>query len=153
MVIKVFLTFAMLVLLTGCASTGQKSQGTQLQMRVSELEDQLADKDEQIKDLNYQIKDLSYDADKDSSRSRKIEIESFGSGSSSEGKGEIIRVPVAADQVQLALKNAGYYQGPVDGKVGARTKKAISAFQKDNNLKADGLIGRKTWSALKTHLK
>jgi hypothetical protein len=151
-VIRGFLIFAMLVVLTGCASTGQNSQTTQLQMRISELEDQLVERDEQIKDLNYQVKDLSYEADR-GGRSRKIEIESLDTSARSEDTGEIIRVPVSPNKVQLALKNAGYYQGPVDGKVGAKTKKAISAFQKDNNIKADGLVGRKTWSLLKTHLE
>ena len=141
--------FAGLIFLAGCATTTRGSQTTQLQMRVSELERQLEDKNDEIKDLNYQIKDLSYEADK--SKSRKIMVESTSS-EANEDIGQIIRVGVAPDQVQLALKNAGYYQGTVDGKVGAKTKKAISAFQKDNNLKADGVVGRQTWAALKTHL-
>ena len=139
--------FAGLVFLTGCATT-RGSQTTQMQMRVSELEKELEDKNEEIKELNYQIKDLSYELDK--GKSRKVVIES--SGIMTEDNGQIIRVPVGADQVQLALKNAGYYEGTVDGKVGTKTKKAISAFQKDNNLKADGVVGRQTWSALKSHL-
>lgn len=146
---KEFLVFAMLVFLTGCATVKGPSQTSQLQMRVSELERQVEDKDEEIKNLNYQIKDLSYELDK--GRGRRIQLESAGVGTR-EDKGEIIRVPVGADQVQLALKNAGYYQGTVDGKVGAKTKKAISAFQKDNGLKADGLVGRQTWAALKSYL-
>ena len=146
---KEFLVFAMLVFLMGCATTKGPSQTTQLQMRVSELERQLEDKDEEIKNLNYQVKDLSYELDK--GRGRRIQVDSTGVGTR-EDKGEIIRVPVGADQVQLALKNAGYYQGTVDGKVGAKTKKAISEFQKDNGLKADGLVGRQTWTALKSYL-
>ena len=54
--------------------------------------------------------------------------------------------------IQTALKNAGFYSGVVDGKIGPKTKKAIEAFQKANNLKADGKIGPKTWDLLKTHL-
>lgn len=54
--------------------------------------------------------------------------------------------------IQTALKNAGFYTGEVDGKIGPKTKKAIEAFQKANNLKADGKIGTKTWDILKTHL-
>ena len=37
-------------------------------------------------------------------------------------------------QIQAALKHAGYYTGAVDGKAGPRTKAAIEAFQKDNQL-------------------
>jgi lysozyme family protein len=33
-------------------------------------------------------------------------------------------------QVQKALKNAGYYTGPVDGRIGKKTRRAIKDFQK-----------------------
>ena len=56
------------------------------------------------------------------------------------------------EEVQTALKAAGFYAGEVDGKVGPKTKKAIEAFQTANNLKADGKVGPKTWGLLSTHL-
>ena len=31
-------------------------------------------------------------------------------------------------QIQTALKSAGFYAGPVDGKIGPKTKKSIEAF-------------------------
>ncbi|MDD5669858.1 MAG: peptidoglycan-binding domain-containing protein [Candidatus Omnitrophica bacterium] len=55
-------------------------------------------------------------------------------------------------EIQEALKNAGFYTGSVDGKIGPKTKNAIEAFQKANGLKADGKVGPKTWSALSKHL-
>lgn len=55
-------------------------------------------------------------------------------------------------EIQTALKNAGFYAGTVDGKLGPKTKKAIEDFQKANNLVADGKVGPKTWAALGTHL-
>ncbi len=55
-------------------------------------------------------------------------------------------------EIQQALKNAGVYDGNVDGKIGPKTKKAIEAFQKQNGLKADGKVGRKTWKALSVYL-
>ena len=72
---------------------------------------------------------------------------------SSSKKDGILRVDAAADQVQLALKNAGYYTGPVDGKLGEKTKKAAAEFQKAHNLNADGVIGKRTLTILKTYLK
>lgn len=54
--------------------------------------------------------------------------------------------------VQTALHNAGYDIGPIDGKIGAKTKKAIQDFQKENNLTADGVVGKKTWAALKVYI-
>ena len=54
--------------------------------------------------------------------------------------------------IQSALKNAGYYNGPIDGKVGRKTKDAVGEFQKANGLKADGKVGKKTWKALSVYL-
>ena len=39
------------------------------------------------------------------------------------------------------------------GKLGSCTKKGISDFQAANGLKADGVIGTKTWNLLKAYLK
>ncbi len=55
-------------------------------------------------------------------------------------------------QIQTALKNAGLYQGNIDGKLGPKTKKAIEQFQTNNGLKADGKVGPKTWTALQQYL-
>jgi peptidoglycan hydrolase-like protein with peptidoglycan-binding domain len=55
-------------------------------------------------------------------------------------------------EIQQALKNAGLYDGKVDGNIGPRTKKAIEAFQRQNGLKADGKVGRQTWKALSVYL-
>ena len=54
--------------------------------------------------------------------------------------------------IQTALKNAGIYTGPVDGKIGPKTKKAIEAFQNANGLKVDGKVGTKTWELLSKNL-
>lgn len=58
----------------------------------------------------------------------------------------------AAQDIQTALKNAGFYTGEVDGRIGPRSKKAIEEFQKANNLKADGKVGLKTWAAMSKYL-
>ena len=55
-------------------------------------------------------------------------------------------------EIQTALKNAGFYTGPIDGKIGPMSKKAIEAFQKANSLQVDGKVGPKTWTALSKYL-
>jgi len=55
-------------------------------------------------------------------------------------------------QIQRALKSAGFYQGPIDGKIGSKTKEAIMKFQKAKGLKADGIVGKKTSAELNKHL-
>jgi len=54
--------------------------------------------------------------------------------------------------IQFALKNAGFYNGPIDGKIGKNTKKAIREFQKANDLKTDGVVGPKTRDLLLQYL-
>ena len=55
-------------------------------------------------------------------------------------------------EIQQSLKNAGIYDGKVDGVVGPRTKKAIADFQAQNSLNADGRVGPQTWAKLGTYL-
>ena len=59
-------------------------------------------------------------------------------------------MPVDPRDVQAALQGAGYYSGNIDGKIGGQTIEAIKQFQKDNNLKVDGIVGAGTWSQLKS---
>ena len=54
-------------------------------------------------------------------------------------------------QIQQALKNAGFYQGTVDGKMGSQTRDAIKEFQRVHGLKDDGVAGRQTWAKLNTY--
>jgi len=58
----------------------------------------------------------------------------------------------SVQEIQVALKNASFYTGEADGKMGPMTKKAIEAFQKANGLQADGKVGPKTWVLLSAHL-
>jgi peptidoglycan hydrolase-like protein with peptidoglycan-binding domain len=59
---------------------------------------------------------------------------------------------LSREDVQTALKNAGFYSGEIDGKFGPQTRKAIKEFQKANGLQVDGLAGKKTKTALVKYL-
>ena len=52
--------------------------------------------------------------------------------------------------LQTLLIQRGYDLQPygADGKFGAKTEKAVKAFQEKNGLTADGICGRNTWAAL-----
>ena len=47
-------------------------------------------------------------------------------------------------KIQKVLKQLGYYKDSVDGIYGTKTKKAVTSFQKDCGLTADGICGKKT---------
>ncbi|MBU1062293.1 MAG: peptidoglycan-binding protein [Candidatus Omnitrophica bacterium] len=51
-------------------------------------------------------------------------------------------------ELQQALKNSGFEPGPIDGKIGAKTKKAIIDFQSAKGLSDNGTIDSKTLEAL-----
>ena len=52
--------------------------------------------------------------------------------------------------LQTKLANKGYDLGKygVDGDFGSATLNAVKAFQRDNGLTPDGIVGKKTWTAL-----
>ncbi|MFF0741520.1 peptidoglycan-binding protein [Streptomyces sp. NPDC004111] len=58
----------------------------------------------------------------------------------------------AVREAQALLKYRGYSVGStgVDGEFGSATDTAVRKFQKKLRLTADGLVGEKTWYALRT---
>lgn len=56
-------------------------------------------------------------------------------------------------EIQQALKNAGFYQGALDGRIGSQTREGIKEFQRTHGLNADGVVGRKTWEQLAPYLE
>lgn len=58
-----------------------------------------------------------------------------------------IRGPEAL-RVQKKLTALGYAPGPLDGIYGVTTESAVRAFQRDNGLEADGVVGSETRKAL-----
>ncbi|WP_013322318.1 glycoside hydrolase family 10 protein [Gloeothece verrucosa] len=52
-------------------------------------------------------------------------------------------------EIQRLLQNRGFYRGKLNGNFGFRTKAAVTAFQKANGLKNDGIVGPLTYRQLK----
>ena len=50
--------------------------------------------------------------------------------------------------LQVMLMNLGYFSDALDGRFGITTFDAVQQFQIDEKLKADGVVGIKTWSLL-----
>ena len=146
--------FGILFLLgvSGCATTQHKTDSDQLQSRIVELEKKLEEKDSEIVDLQYEVKDLAGKVESGKVEKPTAELSApIPVLPSTKNSSEIIRVNVTPEQLQAALKGAGIYNGKIDGKVGSGTKAAIIEFQKTHELTADGIVGRKTWDALKQY--
>ena len=131
--------------LTGCATTKAAQQDQeQLQAEVGTLQSQVAALTSQVDELR--------------TRQQSIEDRAWDQGvrTSSVAEPRTTRrahTVLTAKEIQLALQRAGYYQGPVDGKIGAKTRVAIKAFQSANNLVADGVAGTKTMATLQAYLE
>jgi len=137
-----FVLFVFLFSLTGCA-TSRKRKDLEIQglkNQISVLEAQIQAKDEENSGLRENLaKALEQKTELTKRVSKKKVI------------GEIKSRP-SVKQVQIALQNAGYNPGSIDGRKGRQTRDAIKAFQRANNLKADGKVGKRTWVLLKEYL-
>jgi murein L,D-transpeptidase YcbB/YkuD len=136
------LVLAAVILTAGCASTRARKADPQVdqQAQIAQMQNDLAMKDQQIQELQYQLQ---------GQQSALSSQSNFSADSASSRSSSYIRVSgVSVRQVQQALLNKGYDPGPIDGKMGKKTKSAIKQFQRSNNLKADGIIGQRTWSRL-----
>ncbi|MFA5087959.1 MAG: peptidoglycan-binding domain-containing protein [Candidatus Omnitrophota bacterium] len=88
----------------------------------------------------------------DSTTSPSAGMDLQGTANVAGGSGGAAFVKPEIQQIQQALKQAGAYQGKIDGVSGPKTKRAIKDFQSQNGLNPDGKVGPKTWEKLRTYL-
>ena len=134
--------FIFLISVTGCA-TSRKRKDLEIQglkNQISVLEAQIQAKDEEIGGLRDSL-----------AKAREQRTELTNVAGRKKVIGEIKSRP-SVKQIQIALQNAGYNPGSIDGQKGKQTRDAIKAFQKANNLKSDGRVGKRTWVLLKEYL-
>ncbi|MBL7131978.1 MAG: peptidoglycan-binding protein [Candidatus Omnitrophica bacterium] len=127
--LKLFLIFLLVLFFAGCATPRVQKESQQLQNRITLLEQELQQKDEQI---------------------QLLEEELGQKGSFAKEKKQILAA--TPKRIQRALKDAGFYKGSIDDNIGPQTKEAIKAFQKANDLKPDGIVGKRTWEKLSKYL-
>lgn len=138
-----------LVLTTGCTSNKRHQRDiANLQAQIGALQGEVARLDQGLKESETALQAAPQRAGAPTQMS--------GAAGSTAG-GPIYRTPsgfeLPAVAIQRALKNAGYYQGAIDGKVGAGTKDALRNFQRDHGLTVDGVCGRQTWALLRGFLE
>lgn len=126
--------------LAGCATTTPQEQ-EQLRAQVGGLQSRVAALNSQVEELRTRQESLEERAWDRGARPRVASAEAAPAAPSSH------RV-LTGQEIQLALQHAGFYTGPVDGKLGPHTRVAIKLFQSAHQLVADGVAGTKTMSAL-----
>ncbi len=132
------------LLLSGCASS-RRAQANDLNRQVDHLDSRVGMIEQQMGHIEgkawNQREDVSY---------LKGRVEGMQSGFGGSARANAIKS--TPKRIQTALKNAGYYTGSVDGKIGSQTKQAIKEFQRANGLSADGKVGSQTWMQLAQYL-
>ena len=112
----------------GCATLDYQNKIASLETKVSQLEKENA----ALKDKASALGEALTDATK----KQKV----------------VFKMPTA-NEIQSALKNAGFYKGEIDGQIGSTTKQAIAKFQEANGLTPDGVMGSRTWEKLSEYIK
>jgi len=132
----------LVLFLSGCATTGGsvRQENDNLKIQMQNLQTQLQQKDAEIDSLR---KALSSTTEEKYAAARQTRAAS---------QGAYTEHPSAKD-IQMALVNAGFDPGTLDGKLGKKTREAIKDFQKANALDADGKVGKKTWVILSPYLE
>ncbi|HOX54784.1 MAG TPA: peptidoglycan-binding domain-containing protein [Candidatus Omnitrophota bacterium] len=92
------------------------------------------------------------EATKEQAQSQAAVTQAVSSQQATSSPAAEVSVKPTNEEIQKALKNAGLYNGTIDGVIGKKTRAAIEDFQTKNNLQVDGKVGPKTWEALKIYL-
>lgn len=148
------LLVALTLMLAGCA-TGRKLQDIETKVgvldgRVSNLEQrqgivesQTGESRESVGYLKGRVENINQP------QATTVVVSAKG------GEGVPSNVPagkMSKKDIQKALKNANFYDGPIDGAIGKKTKRAIKEFQKSVGLKPDGVVGKETMEKLAVYL-
>jgi len=142
MPVKILAVIVLALFLSGCATATKKNSNIEIQQlksRISGLETDLQAKEQEMTRLEDEL---------EKTREKRViyKEEKLKEWKPTESN------KLSNRQVQTALKNAGFYRGSVDGKIGPATTEAIKTFQRANGLKADGVVGRKTRAELMQYL-
>lgn len=130
--------------MSGCATArGPQLNGQELQGRVLHLETLAEQRDQELAQLRGEL---------EAEREARESLEQHLTGAPSARPAGAAPGAMTVREVQLALQRAGFDPGPIDGKMGRRTREALRQFQQAQGLLVDGRIGPQTISRLKPYL-
>mgnify|MGYP003394283043 CR=1 FL=1 len=142
----VLILFITVTVISGCATVrSNRTPKVDPKVRVQQLEEELKQRDAEIMAMRDEMA-------QGASGYSSTASSDYGSFSSKSSGLVSPSLSVSVKSVQKALKSAGFYTGAIDGKGGPKTKEALKAFQRARGLKSDGVVGKKTWTALNRYL-
>ncbi len=144
------LLMAMAVILSGCAS-GQTHQA------FARLQSQVGMLDERVTQLERSATSRASAAPASETASKGEETVSVvttpeKSAAATKPAGRKASLQPSMRDIQQALKNAGFYQGVIDDKMGPMTREAVKEFQRVHGLNDDGVVGKQTWAKLSAYM-
>lgn len=143
--VSIFSMIALGLLAAGCATSLTAKGQTSSAQKVAALESQVGTLNQRLEEMTQRHQAL--EGEIRTLRGSRESARSSADASVKTAKALSVR------QVQQTLAKAGFYQGPVDGKIGPKTQEAIKAFQKAQGLNPDGVVGSKTSVALAKYLE
>lgn len=131
--------------LVGCATThGPAMSAQELHGRVLHLENLAEQRDQELAQLREELT-----AEREARQTLEQHLGGAVATSASSGK---MAGGMTLRDVQQALQRAGFDPGPIDGRMGRKTREALRHFQQAQGLTADGRIGPQTIAKLKAYM-
>jgi len=135
------------LVISGCGMTRSAKDVNRLRSQVMLLDERVT----QLERSDIRQPSAEFPADIGVTAGTSIPASHAAPSASSTTKTAASSMKPSTRDIQQALKNAGFYQGAVDGKRGPLTSEAIREFQRVHGLKVDGIVGRQTWAQLGTY--
>ena len=142
----VFMLAMLIPVVSGCASVGARQELARLQSQVGLLDERVT----QLERVGSSGTWLNEPSSSQASTGPGVVVPAEGAPISVSPKPHLHKP--SAREIQQALKNAGFYQGAVDGKMGPKTRDAVKEFQHTQGLHDDGVVGKQTWAKLHAYL-
>lgn len=144
--VRVVGSMVMVCLLGGCAGMKSHQDLARLQSQVGLLDERITQLERSS--VGEAGDRTTSESTTDAGSLSAVAIPKTGASASAQGAATL---KPSTREIQQALKNAGFYQGAVDGKTGPLTKSAVKEFQRIHGLKADGVVGKQTWAKLRSY--
>ena len=135
-------------LIGGCTGVAHRNDLARLQSQVGLLDERVT----QLERANGMSGSLSAAPSSELSAMQAAATAPAGNGTPAKEAPAATPAPSlkpSTREIQQALKNAGFYQGAIDGKMGPATREAVKEFQRVHGLTDDGVVGRQTWATLR----
>ena len=147
---RVMVLVAVASLVSGCAGVKTRQELSRLQSQVGLLDERVAQLERTGVGGGLSSESLSESMIETGTTVGGTSVSSHGPSPSKKFSTASSLKP-STREIQQALKNAGFYQGSVDGKMGSMTRDAVKEFQRIHGLNDDGVVGRQTWAKLKAY--